>query len=32
MLESMWSSSLDVARQVIEAERDITDSEARNAG
>jgi DNA-binding transcriptional ArsR family regulator len=32
MLESMWSSSLDVGRQVIEAERDITYSEGRNAG
>jgi DNA-binding transcriptional ArsR family regulator len=32
LLESMWSSSLDIARQVIEAERDITKREARDAG
>jgi DNA-binding transcriptional ArsR family regulator len=33
LLESMWSSSLDVARRVVEAERGLNDEdEAANAG
>jgi DNA-binding transcriptional ArsR family regulator len=33
LLESMWSSSLDVARRLVEAERGITDADGvANAG
>ncbi len=33
LLEGMWASSLDVARQLVEAERGITDAdEIRHAG
>lgn len=32
LLEAMWASSLDLARQLVEAERGIAESEAGRAG
>jgi DNA-binding transcriptional ArsR family regulator len=31
-LESMWASSLDVARRLVEADRGLTEDEAKRAG
>ncbi|WP_439029577.1 ArsR/SmtB family transcription factor [Gordonia terrae] len=32
MLDGMWASSLDIARQLVEAERGLTDDEVNRAG
>jgi DNA-binding transcriptional ArsR family regulator len=32
VLENMWISSLDIARQLVEAERGLTDDEVRHVG
>jgi len=32
LLDTMWASSLDVARQLVEAERGLTDDEVNRAG
>ncbi|MFE0751550.1 ArsR/SmtB family transcription factor [Gordonia sp. NPDC058843] len=32
LLDDMWASSLDVARQLVEAERGLTDDEVNRAG